>query len=863
MKKFLGKRGFALITVFIISTLLFGIIGFTFVSVNRQLSIKNLNTNSKKAFTVADAGLEQMINRVYNYPFLTLPEYLAQNDNEIPLLFQIGEGGIYDESFFDQKMDEFGCSNDCKTLIKNLLVYYYNENYNPDINNFTEFLNLFRNYYLYNSIYYPNRTKYFYNYDYIKYENEKMEIYINDEVVNCNHPDYNELLNIALTDRVKILLDILIPTGINLTSGNEYCSICLKEFLDLLKNIRYEIIDDIEDAYDKWEKEYLLGNDYDIDLTKSDYYLGELEKMVIELGGESSSDQSSTSNLILEKVLFSYDIDYPKTNAEYEGVIVRSADWLKIGEDTDNDNEPNIYLYKLIISAISYVFNKPIPDEIYSNIEQIIFNNIKREKDKEYKIEDFDYLSHNLYISILDIDNINQNIKNYGYQILPIRRAIRGELNVPQIHDINYPLLGCKEAIFFSNYSFDYVIAVNDDLQIGENETIYGPLRSNGNILFDGITFDRLLSLIGSTVTHHGKYIFYNESNDKWYIVDLNQTSTNPNPPYSLWDGSINVYAYTEIKKNLNSSNSDVALLKILNKTGTYKKIINNEEVDVGFINYYLDVNDNGDFDQNIDQIIVTYIDPIDILPLEDKDIIYNTGDQILTKVNGTQYYINGGGQKVELEFFAGGSSKGGKIKVTIGSNSYFIDMPNNYPQTVIVDEEPETIPGGVIYIDGDVEIKGTVNGLVTIYATGDVHIRSNIDYASNPVTDPNDSLPSPENIDLLGVVTPKKLIVDDNANNALKIYLCVLAGDGFVTDKDNPNKIREFIGSIIFATDTYEEQYRKEWLHFNRNLTVIRPPLFGTTNIISLPLEEEVLIGNISDIKFGRILWREMVNPP
>jgi len=844
MKRFLGKGGFALITVFIISTILAGVIGFTFIGVGRQINLKNMFSSSKKTLSVADAGIEQMIRYVQSYHFLTPAEFLAENDSTTPVMYSIGE-----EAYFDSIMDANGWSGCMAKFdnesdwypIKDIIKRKYGFEPFQEVD-FQEFLNLYKNYYSYNSI--PNsilsRAKYYYNYDYIN----SGKLYKNGSIVNESHSDYKLLSNISVTSEVKDLMSKLRPSGVTYSSG---CENCLEHFVNL-------ITQDIQTSYNLWEID-LLGEDLILDVTKSGNNLGKIENMIIDLGGlTASTDPSSCVGLNFDKVVVPYDIDYPViTNIQYEGVILRTADWLNVGEDNTGDHIPDVYKHKLVISAVAYIFDKPVPKTTFDSIKSLFTcsnGTIKREEDKEYKKYADNpnyynvYLDHRVYINSLDVDKINEVLKNNGYsiKITPVKRAIRGEFEIPYIYEttetpsIDLILGPTRVNILTPNLTYkDYLIATNNYLELPSGEILYGPVRSNNNIDFYGTTWDALLSLKGKKILHKGKFKFI--YNGETYTVDL-----------SGWNG-----AQTDYDAPVTPSLDERTTIKI-KKEG---EIVYSEDGKNFYRSYYLDIDNNGGYSQG-DKIIVNYKD--NPMPLTNDTIITNAGTSILSIVNGTQYYINGNGQEVELDF-----QTNGKIKVTVGKDKYFLDMPINYPQTI----NGQTVQGGVIYVNGSVDLRGKVDGVVTVYATGDVHIRSDLRYVNDPVDNPNSSLPVIQNIHSLGVITPGKVIVDNNSPNALQLNMNILAGQGFESDKNNPNKIKEFVGSMSF-TDTYTAEYRWEWLHFDYDLQVLRPPLFPavgesdsnpTINVVDLP--EKDLVGRISDVKFGRILWREMVNPP
>ncbi|MGQ9845825.1 MAG: hypothetical protein ACUVQN_06465, partial [Caldisericia bacterium] len=95
---FKKRKGFALITVLIISTILFGVIGFTFISANRNLNLKTILHLSKTSLTTADAGLEEIIREIQSSHFDNIGLYFLKlyvNSNDTtPSLY------IYYPDFF-------------------------------------------------------------------------------------------------------------------------------------------------------------------------------------------------------------------------------------------------------------------------------------------------------------------------------------------------------------------------------------------------------------------------------------------------------------------------------------------------------------------------------------------------------------------------------------------------------------------------------------------------------------------------------------------------------------------------------------------------------------------------------------------
>ena len=96
----------------------------------------------------------------------------------------------------------------------------------------------------------------------------------------------------------------------------------------------------------------------------------------------------------------------------------------------------------------------------------------------------------------------------------------------------------------------------------------------------------------------------------------------------------------------------------------------------------------------------------------------------------------------------------------------------------------------GAIFVQGDVGLKGTVNGQVTVIATDDINIDDDIRYAdSNAQGEPN-----PGCDDMLGIISSKNVIVTDNAANQNNVVIdaAILAlGNSFTVENYSSGSFR------------------------------------------------------------------------
>lgn len=96
----------------------------------------------------------------------------------------------------------------------------------------------------------------------------------------------------------------------------------------------------------------------------------------------------------------------------------------------------------------------------------------------------------------------------------------------------------------------------------------------------------------------------------------------------------------------------------------------------------------------------------------------------------------------------------------------------------------------GVIYIEGDVAVSGTLRGRVTVAATGNIIIADDIKYATDPA--------SQTCRDMMGLFTAKQVIVSDNPLNQ---PTRPKSDQSYLTYDDTKD---EFIHSVVLALDIF-----------------------------------------------------------
>ena len=812
MGAFKNSKGFALITVFIISVILFGMIGYTLISANRQVSLKNLLRFSKTTTSTAEAGMEEMIRYIQSYHVDKIGMYWLKR-------YEKAQGLISDDDV------------DPETGTPALYNYYPELFEDPRPGHSGE--------------YYLTRAKYFLDFDWLEDIDSDGELEPvkwldadGDGEVDSNEVnEATEPVNVRVTDAVIAKLQQL------RIGGNETA-------VD-------EVTNDIQGAYNQWEY-YLLGNDDTFDPNApNESDLGMLDLMVRELGGldtGSSACPDLSNPDIRDKIIMPYDLDQPTSNVKYEGVIAKTA--FQIQVDSDSDGTPDTY--KVILSAVGYSFNKSVPKDIYdTQIKDKIKLVCPRREDKEYS---------GYYINIIDVDATNSQLalNNINYKLSLTKRAIRSEFVIPfasdTVEDIQVLLGESSTQTVIDHVSFsDYLVATNDTVCFGYDEELHGPIRGNGDIYFSGTIWDEIYASgnvhdyiwFGPYANQHtGRFRFTDDNGVEHKIIAFNSSTVNIDPPY--W--------YDENGNGIQDPGELHNTVKIVHD-GPEKK-------------YYLDLNFNNNYDDGVDNVLIyaRHQETMDFSKVQE------AGNEIANLTYGTDYYFGNPNKTVTLHFL-----ENGKIQVKVGyGHAYILDMPQNAG----TDENGNPIPGGVIYVRGNVKVFGKVNGRVTVYSEKSIYIMNNIEYVHPPITDK--TAPPPDYTpDALGLIAHDNIVIHRTAPEHLRVDAAILAQTGWWgIDPNahwhwyNPNgHVLDFRGSQTFySTDwapaivsgNWIKGYETQLQYFDYNLRRMRPPHFP--NVGDEIIEREIitdihpakkLTGKVKGVEFGRILWREMVNPP
>ncbi|MFC1544418.1 DUF4900 domain-containing protein, partial [Gemmatimonadota bacterium] len=150
----------------------------------------------------------------------------------------------------------------------------------------------------------------------------------------------------------------------------------------------------------------------------------------------------------------------------------------------------------------------------------------------------------------------------------------------------------------------------------------------------------------------------------------------------------------------------------------------------------------------------------------------------------------------------------------------------------------------GVIYVDGDCEIEGTLHGQLTVACSGDMYLTDDILYTTDPRVDPSST-------DLLGLVADGNVYVAATAENldaGDETFMCVLMalGTSFAAENyasGSPRGYLRVIGGIIQdqrgpvgtfnpSTGNIVSGYDKDYVYDGR-LADSPPPAFPTTGIV------------------------------
>ncbi len=138
-------------------------------------------------------------------------------------------------------------------------------------------------------------------------------------------------------------------------------------------------------------------------------------------------------------------------------------------------------------------------------------------------------------------------------------------------------------------------------------------------------------------------------------------------------------------------------------------------------------------------------------------------------------------------------------------------------------------------------------------------------------------------------MIAYRNVVIDKNAPEHLRIDAAILAQTGWFGIDPNANwhpynpkgHVLDFRGSQTFYSASWApavvsgsrvKGYETQLTYYDYNLKRVRPPLFpsignevitriAVTNTVNY--QDKNLIGPLKSTFFGRILWREMVNPP
>jgi len=165
--------------------------------------------------------------------------------------------------------------------------------------------------------------------------------------------------------------------------------------------------------------------------------------------------------------------------------------------------------------------------------------------------------------------------------------------------------------------------------------------------------------------------------------------------------------------------------------------------------------------------------------------------------------------------------------------------VQGNPPDTVMISA---LTPNGAISSTADIRVKGTFNGELTMYTSGNIWIDDDLVYADDPLTNPSSD-------DVLGLVANNNVYVTDNAaNNAdCNIQACMMAVQGSFTAEHyssrpisgNLNmtgsivqKIRGPVGTFSYGSivSGFSKRYK-----FDSRLSTISPPNYPFVKSLSL----------------------------
>lgn len=159
-----------------------------------------------------------------------------------------------------------------------------------------------------------------------------------------------------------------------------------------------------------------------------------------------------------------------------------------------------------------------------------------------------------------------------------------------------------------------------------------------------------------------------------------------------------------------------------------------------------------------------------------------------------------------------------------------------------------------IISVDGDVKVKGTLKGKVSLHSTDDIDIVSDVYYNTNPLVDSTST-------DLLGLIAQDEVRVDrwahsQNGSSDLTIHASIMAMDKFVVEDYQYGSFRgdlNVVGGIVqrergavgtFGGYSGTTGYSKNYIYDERLLQEI-PPSFPRESIFTIVYwKERVLEG-------------------
>lgn len=147
----------------------------------------------------------------------------------------------------------------------------------------------------------------------------------------------------------------------------------------------------------------------------------------------------------------------------------------------------------------------------------------------------------------------------------------------------------------------------------------------------------------------------------------------------------------------------------------------------------------------------------------------------------------------------------------------------------------------GLIWVNGDVQVEGTLNGEVTVVSTDDMYINDDIRYNCSD----SDGRPSDDCDDLLGLISFEDVVVKYNSANSDDVVInasILTLGDSFTVENYNygsergdltiwgslSQKVRGPVGTFSWWSG-YRTGYEKDY-HYDDRLAEVPPPYFPST---------------------------------